>query len=605
MACCNAVFFTKCAPNGDLVVVIIDPDLGATTYKNEDGTAYTGDPTALTNCSTGEVVVPEWVYVEYDGAVHLEGNPPAGDGTTSDPFQIPVKPCTKTYVAGDVLTYDVTLPDGSTLPAGDPVPDGVIIINEENPFNGSYVEGNAYQADADVCATLAALDPAACTDGPFDLVTADCKTISSDLINHQHVVADCKGPNYTFKTLVSPPPKDPISSMTEVFRDQIGSFIANFDTGTNQPADFVNATFNLPPGTPGCTQIIQVSWGSDRLHLGPTLTETVTGDLGSQTFVGNMDVWGGSLLGGASAVHSDVYAYEVTGAAGATLTLNWPNGNGVNPNGLIDDVATISVVEICGPQFSCWNFGGVVSTEGPETSAADTTTAPAIDFGDCDAVYFGVGRHVLSDQSLVPRETSHDTNWSTFDNTAITEVYDWASYSAFCQIGQTAGLIPGGTGPTIFTGQSNLNTQTKDLDWLALPINCDVGDTITVEESESCSIKIVNPNCDVDARVKAKLTAGGCITAKPGSKLCLQPIINGTIYTQYRLQVDNTNGTEPQSLCQPLQITQFLPAVVSPSGNLTVDVSWQAVDHNGTFSEADGDFISVECPDVAVETIHI
>lgn len=51
-----------------------------------------------------------------------------GDGTLGV-----VSTVTVTYSEGDVLTYDVTLPDGETLPAGDPVPPGVVFINEENP----------------------------------------------------------------------------------------------------------------------------------------------------------------------------------------------------------------------------------------------------------------------------------------------------------------------------------------------------------------------------------------------------------------------------------------------------------------------------------------
>lgn len=45
---------------------------------------------------------------------------------------------TVTYQAGDTLSYDVTLPDGTTLVAGTPVPDDVTFINEENA-DGSLV----------------------------------------------------------------------------------------------------------------------------------------------------------------------------------------------------------------------------------------------------------------------------------------------------------------------------------------------------------------------------------------------------------------------------------------------------------------------------------
>lgn len=34
-----------------------------------------------------------FIYVEFDPDVHVEGQPAAGSGTTADPFQIPVTCC--------------------------------------------------------------------------------------------------------------------------------------------------------------------------------------------------------------------------------------------------------------------------------------------------------------------------------------------------------------------------------------------------------------------------------------------------------------------------------------------------------------------------------
>ena len=88
--------------------------------------------------------------------------PASVDPTTGAPVVAGTQ--TVVYEPGHTLTYDVALPDGTTLDAGDPVPDGVYLFNEENVADGSLVTSTA----ANICGCPLTPDPA----NPGDFIPA-------------------------------------------------------------------------------------------------------------------------------------------------------------------------------------------------------------------------------------------------------------------------------------------------------------------------------------------------------------------------------------------------------------------------------------------------
>ena len=65
----------------DIVTTLVANANGTYTYTSEDGTVTVITPDEA-----------EWEYVQYDPNVHVDGNSPAGTGTTANPYQIPL-PC--------------------------------------------------------------------------------------------------------------------------------------------------------------------------------------------------------------------------------------------------------------------------------------------------------------------------------------------------------------------------------------------------------------------------------------------------------------------------------------------------------------------------------
>lgn len=79
---------------------------------------------------------------------------------------------TVAYQAGDTLAYDVTLVDGTTLTAGNPVPEGALIVSEENP-DGTPVRTDSIVSCCHVTANLC--------DGNGDPILMVVDTVTGDV----------------------------------------------------------------------------------------------------------------------------------------------------------------------------------------------------------------------------------------------------------------------------------------------------------------------------------------------------------------------------------------------------------------------------------------
>jgi len=169
-----------CDENGDKLIVFTDSENGNTIY-NLDGTEHADQGVALDVCG-GEPL--EFIYVPFDQGVH-EDQGIVGDGSAGSPIEVPVKPCTKYYEESESFGYDMVLPDGSTLAAGDPLPAGYCAIVDENPFDNSFIDGQIIAKGSDVTINYVLFDETVHTDGgivgngsvgsPFE-VPISCKT---------------------------------------------------------------------------------------------------------------------------------------------------------------------------------------------------------------------------------------------------------------------------------------------------------------------------------------------------------------------------------------------------------------------------------------------
>lgn len=115
-------------------------------------------------------------YTNFDAATHTAATGLAGAGTTADPYQVALPLVTSVYKEGSTIAYDVDYVDlngdAQTLTAGDPVPDGITFINDENP-DGSLVTSESL-TDCCGCSTCLEVPVAA---APITVSNADLNTI--------------------------------------------------------------------------------------------------------------------------------------------------------------------------------------------------------------------------------------------------------------------------------------------------------------------------------------------------------------------------------------------------------------------------------------------
>lgn len=159
------------------------------------------------------------------------------DGTLagSNVFELPTVNITVVYNPGDTLAYDVTLADGSTLTAGDPVPDGQVFINEETP-TGTLAAQKVVEIPGCCLITNLLEDPA----------TGDPVAVAIDTTTGDTSYYDANGQEWagTPSTLVIPGINDSISSITD---NNDGSFIHNPGDGSSpSPIPVANLLDDLP-----------------------------------------------------------------------------------------------------------------------------------------------------------------------------------------------------------------------------------------------------------------------------------------------------------------------------------------------------------------------
>lgn len=587
-------------------------------------------------------------YVDFDSTTHTSGTL-AGSGTTAAPYQIPLPPdicdllddladATQTAAATDEILVIQTNGDCArkTIPAGTTDTNTTYTLNDNGTSNirllddqgtvistialcdllddimqvGTAPTGGLVLTydpvnDAcslapaptgggtiDICDELAKVTTAATCSADLELITNECEVVTVGDLQPAHILTDVTVPASACASLSGGGATASITSMVEqdAGAGQLGSLVIG--PSFVNVADISPLTVTLPPATNGCVQFVQVSWGgqNNAPNFVPDLGQfvaagNVTGDAtGLVTAVPATIAWGGTA-------RTQVFAVDVTGTGGGTVDITFPDlATGVDP---IEGVVNWMVYEVCGITVSDLNTGSSISTtavgpDGGGNSPGDVSPAPAIDAGSCDAVYFGVGRHVGPNTSGVPTEEPGDDPWSPVTPAGVNVVSEIASlsYSSQCQIGVTAGWIPGDTGAVTFSHVTNTGFVAGDpATWVAIPVSCSTaggGDCETVEASLDTS----NPVCNPPARQRVDVTGNICVSVSPGSRVEVTPTIAGTALDP--IVFDNTGNADGIERCIPYQYTEMLAGVIPPGTPApTLTASFSAEETNGTGNAGD------------------
>ena len=374
----------------------------------------------------------------------------------------------------------------------------------------------------------------------------------------------CCQPEATFTALgTAAVPGPAVNSMTEIAKGQQGWQIFDDDQITK------TGSIPIPAATDGCVVMLQLNWmdqqydtfGTDA-GAGPAITVTTTGSSVSSPNL----LYQGSNWDDNSAVEGTiqnrVYAVDVlSGAGGSTFEWDFTQMDTPAP---VDGAFTWVLYEVCGISVS--DLGVAVETLPPQNgnnnqplNGSDNwinDTSP-IDMGSCDALFFGFIRHPYYDASLPENTTQIDQPWSTPLNSNVVQLNSYVSGTRpggfVCQLGNTAGWIPGGSGPAVWTFGQNVNTSdfiVAEGVLAAIPlVNCDStpGSGATLF-SDACTQTVAHPCPEGNlANMTTSGTSDICITAAPGNRIRVVAVVDGV--DQGSFVVDNTTGSTDLTQC--------------------------------------------------------
>jgi hypothetical protein len=366
--------------------------------------------------------------------------------------------------------------------------------------------------------------------------------------------------------------------MAEQSRGQLGELVVGGNQNLIPFIDIAPLVIPLPAATNGCVQVVQVSWGGSEAsaNFGPELgsiagNASSTGDTANLSAIGNAQGWGGLQ----SSVFTQMFAVDVTGTGGGTMRVNFPGKIPNPPDGLLDGVVSWFVYEVCGISVSDINNAGIqkATSAGPPSGSGpqavpSTWNAPAINMGTCDALYFGVGRHVGPENGTTG--TNVDMDW-TSNAPAVNEVLNAVSFnqagSGACQMGSVGGWIPANSGGITFSSTHNSpGVASNPAQFVSVPLACSTGGAgDPVCETATATLNASNPTCNPQARQKVDITGNICVSVCPDSRIQITPYVGGTALDP--IVFDNVGNADGIEQCIPYQYTETLAAVIPPGGS--------------------------------------
>jgi hypothetical protein len=558
-------------------------DTVAVAFTAEDGTVY----------NVGDVIPPGlWVFLELDTAGAL---------VEANTLTVPVIPmsclCNVQYVDYDPATHVA------------------------GPVVGYGSTGSPFQVPLfDPCAWKdgAALDPCTVT-GLLGTDGTDCGLVDPSELFRDHIKSQCVAVAELVDTFDAAA-EDVTLTMTEQDTGQIGTSVLGGQNVDAIPAAQVQPyTVTLPASTPGCLQFIQISHGADTFGgnqglagsgaIGPagwTLATVPTGDITNETVVMDEEF---NYIGAANNTRmmTDVYGYEVTGTGGGSVDFTFPSAPANPDNDAYDGVLHHVVYEVCPSTGSITlaDFGSSQLAEANVPNPMEPGTGYAsntVDGGSCDALFFGASRHALglNDDGT---QNSPDGDWSTPSDPAVVEVTDRVTVddSDNCQMGATAGIIAGGSGPVSFTYNHNHSATFNTFDinpwavWNAIPFTaCSQAGGPGSARTAKCNQSLVN-DCGGDAELTIDVSTSVTLTVPTGASICVSPVVNGTVVATEVTGCDNTAGTSDVVITLPAGFAWVDPALVAADGTGMVEVCYEVTDKNGT-----GD-VTAQFTDVVVD----
>jgi hypothetical protein len=317
----------------------------------------------------------------------------------------------------------------------------------------------------------------------------------------------------------------------------------------------------------------------------------------------------------------EIWAVPVTGNGADQINVTWPAPRpATTGDGFANGVATIEVFQVSGTNpLTVGDFTQVMNVDA--TTVTQTIDPPVVspefDAGACDAVYFGTGRHVAHNPGAPTNDLPGDDNasWSDPSSGAVVEVSErntWNSTSS-CQIGTTAGLIPGGSGPMTLAHRMNNNgtppappsTRAQWTGFAPSACTADPG-TNTPVTTTGCSVTATNPACNPDCIPKVTIEGGIDVTITPGGRYTVCPRLNGTLLTAKQFDISNPDAVNTLTMGLPFSYltyqtgTTIGPGVTTPAQTL----EWVLTRITGG-PNSDDDQIIIREHEVTVELVHI
>ena len=522
-------------------------------------------------------------YVTFDEAAMAAGTAVDGVGTVGDPLQIPIPPAL-------VVTTDGTATGVTHSGVHDHTVDILLLSADADNDATLGTDGGIH---VDVCAERGAItDVADCTANPY-LLTQDCERIELDNVRPRHVLGSCTATPTTvagadFTSTVA-------QSLSMVLADeaQVGENVVGwggFFPAPNPPAssnrityatDFPQTLNVNPTSAENDVVFVKVCFGNGAwpAQLDDAVITPGAG-LGPGTLISRQRFW-------SSTITHELYAFDVTTAGPTTLDISHgprPGALGNTADGFADGVwmaevylasgtTTLTPGDFGAPAETMVNFPTGSGRVNPDDPPVTEDSTP-VDMGACDGLYFGTGRHVYTlahdlTYPLIP------SDWSEPSDLGVTEVNDKVSFNAnrgACQVGTTAGVIPGGTGPLTFEMKGNWQTNSSPdvggtghatftaLSLTSCPTGGGGGDTATVL---GCGLDVLNPACNPTAA--QRLVVDGTISfhVEPGGHYQVTPRISGVAVTSKTVGVDNSGLGDVIDLTMSFHHSQVLAATVA------------------------------------------